>query len=497
MPETIRALLVILVVGGSALALFQRLRPEFISLHEYKEWKVLWSAPLLAAFLSHNYWIFVFLLILIIKTLVKGDAASKFSTYMWMLFILPMLNRDIPGFAGINLIFELSYPRILSLTILLPLFISHFSAPRHGSLTHGDKLITSFLLVSFLISLRAPSLTSILRQNFYLFTDVFLPYFVACRSLKEFVDFKRVAFVVLIVGSIIASLAVFESIKHWHLFGSLHHALGTLDKVGSNQHREGLYRTVVSFSSPIVLGYLLTLSLGMYFAIQSSLRSKKIIIILVTLHLVGLISTVSRGPWVGGLVLFLIYITLTSSIINALKTYMLGGGVMLFFVLFSERGEKLYNLLPFVGSSSEKTVGYRQELFEKGWVVIKRNPFLGSDNYLQTPEMLSMIQGEGIIDIVNSYLRIALNSGLVGLFIFLSIFILLITHLYKTVVRLKLLDKEMYCFGVALMALMVSILVMIATVSSVDRISHVYWLMAGIISAFISLARKRSLKCVT
>lgn len=42
---------------------------------------------------------------------------------------------------------------------------------------------------------------------------------------------------------------------------------------------------------------------------------------------------------------------------------------------------------------------------DNSWIVIQRNPLFGSFDFRNTPEMQSMIQGEGIIDIVNTYIN--------------------------------------------------------------------------------------------
>ena len=54
--------------------------------------------------------------------------------------------------------------------------------------------------------------------------------------------------------------------------------------------------------------------------------------------------------------------------------------------------------------------------------VIARHPWLGSVTFLETPEMIAMTQGQGIIDTVNTYLRVALEKGIVGVGLFIGFF---------------------------------------------------------------------------
>lgn len=99
-----------------------------------------------------------------------------------------------------------------------------------------------------------------------------------------------------------------------------------------------------------------------------------------------------------------------------------------------------------------------------------------------------MIQGEHIIDIVNTYLKVALDSGLVGLAFFLSFFTTILIGLWRVlkfkVVRELGLDTSVR----ASIATLAAILVTIATVSSVDFIPYVYWSFAGLCVALIRIA---------
>jgi len=128
---------------------------------------------------------------------------------------------------------------------------------------------------------------------------------------------------------------------------------------------------------------------------------------------------------------------------------------------------------------------------EQSWIVIQRNPLLGSADYLETPEMESMRQGAGIIDVVNTYLQIALQSGLVGLGIFLLIFSIPLLRLYKMNSTLKNNDsfKHLVVQNRALISTLLGIMVIIFTVSGVGITQIYYWSILGLACAFLKLAR--------
>jgi O-antigen ligase len=157
-------------------------------------------------------------------------------------------------------------------------------------------------------------------------------------------------------------------------------------------------------------------------------------------------------------------------------------------VLLMPAGQKLINMLPFIGSAEGETVVYRQRLFENALIVIERNPWIGSVDYLSTPEMQAMVQGEGIVDTVNSYLEIALKSGMVGLSLFLGLFMAVLLGLWRVTKYDAYRKLGLGNCARALAATLLGILVTIGTVSSVEFLPYVYWSFAGLCVAFVRIA---------
>jgi O-antigen ligase len=58
-------------------------------------------------------------------------------------------------------------------------------------------------------------------------------------------------------------------------------------------------------------------------------------------------------------------------------------------------GQKVLDLLPFIGTVEAENITYRQQLIDNAMIVIQRNPWLGSFDYRSTPEMQSLTQGQG------------------------------------------------------------------------------------------------------
>lgn len=485
MPETIKSLIIILAVGSLILHIHRANLPKLISSSEFRQWRFLWIASSSAAFLSNNYWLFILILVSIFKLRIKGDKTSQLLNYIWLLPLLPILSKDIPGFGSIRFLFELSYPRLLALIILLPIFITQSNKKIAFFRLPGDKILALYLLVNILITTRNGDLTNILRSNFYLFIDIFLPYYAASRAFQKFYDFKKFAFVIFTSASILAIIALFETFKGWHLYTSLSYSLDINHRFSDYLFRDGLLRATGPFSSSIVLGYVLTIGLGMGLAISSSFQKKKWLLLTFLFYGLALLATASRGPWIGAFLLYIIFVFLNH---NKAKLIHQGALATIIFspvIFFTSYGQKIIQMLPFIGESNEGSISYRQELFEKSWIVIQRQPLLGSNTYLETPEMQSMIQGQGIIDIVNSYLRIGLDSGLIGLGLFILFFFGLLFRLYLAQRKISREKPEIHQFAIALLATMFSTLLIIATVSSIDIVGQLYWFLAGIVSSYL------------
>jgi O-antigen ligase len=136
--------------------------------------------------------------------------------------------------------------------------------------------------------------------------------------------------------------------------------------------------------------------------------------------------------------------------------------------------------LPFVGTVDEGSVTYRQRLFEVSMLVFWQSPLFGSFDYINNPLMEEMRQGQGIIDIVNSYLAVSLAHGVVGLVLFVGPFLTVLVACWRTHRRTGHLDPGSEAVGRAVLACMIGILVTIATVSSISVVPTIYWMVLGL-----------------
>lgn len=250
-------------------------------------------------------------------------------------------------------------------------------------------------------------------------------------------------------------------------------------------------RASALFSSPIVLGYVMILTAGLLFYLKPLTRSKSLTNLALLGIFVCLMATKARGPWIGFIIMCLAYLwTEKGGMIKILGLSLLT--MLLIPILnLTTIGSKYIDMLPIIGSTRSDTIDYRTRLIENAWIVFQRNPIFGSTNYLETTEMESMRQGQGIIDLVNTFIQIALPYGVAGLLLFSAIFISLLKECYWTINHLPKDELDLIRMGRALFAILAGVLFTIATVSSIDYVPVLYWVLTGITAAYIHIAKAK------
>jgi O-antigen ligase len=491
MPEHLRALIVILAFATTIFAFTHRPALSITEAGNITRRRNLWFALTLSAFFSHNFWVYTLIAIPLLIHANRHETNSP-SLFFFILFALPAAPINIPGMGLVNFLFDLSHARILALFILLPAFFSLRKVGDNPSFgrTGPDKALTFYLLLTVILSLRDTSLTDTLRQAFYLFIDIFLPYIVISRSLKNLQAFRDALLSLVLAIMVLAPIAVFESSRHWLLYQSLVGTLELREGAQSYLERNGMLRAIASAGQAIPLGYLMVVGIGFYLFLQRSIQRNSIRRLGMVLLAAGLIAPLSRGPWVGAAVLLVVFIATGRYAARRLISLALAAMLVLPLVSMLPGGEKVINLLPFIGSTEKSNIDYREKLITNSVTVIKRNPWFGSINYLDTPEMQSLRQGQNIIDIVNTYISVALEKGFVGLGLFVSFFFLTLLGIYRAMSSIPDRDSEEHLLGRVLLATLLAILIIIFTVSSITVIPIVYWSVAGLGVAYAQMIRK-------
>ena len=488
MPENIRALIVIMALAVPAFYIGRQIASSISTDREFRVWRNIWFAVTLGAFLSGNFFVYALILV-IVCVYARSVGAASVCLYFILLFAVPSGNISIGGFGIINQLFDMNNPRLLAIVLLLPILLTTrgFNRRQMGVCAMPDWLVIGYVLLQTALAYRASNatVTNEMRIGVLFILDVLIPYFAFSRTVTSLADARKVfgAFIIAVLP--LSLIAVFEWVKHWHLYYWLNNNWGI--EMISYLERADMLRASASAVDSITLGFVIMVAIGCMLGIWQTMRSSQIKGIISVIFAAGLIATLARGPWVGAAALVLVYFAIGPNPIANLGKVALMGALGLALLLVTPIGTRLIDVLPFVGSD-EGSVVYRQELFNSSLVVIERNPLFGSPDYRMEPEMVALTTGQHIIDFVNTYVEIALKSGLVALSLFFGFFAAILLRLRRVLKFRHVRDSNFNTCIRGSIAILVAMLVTIATVSSIDFIPYVYWSFAGLSVALVRIA---------
>jgi hypothetical protein len=492
MPTYLKALIVILALASVVLTFAKApVCASFSATVDFIRRRNAWLAITAIAFLAHNFWIYAFAVGGVLYAVAARDR-NKLALYFFLLFAVTDFTEYVSGLGLVNYLVQIGYLRLLALAILLPAFLYLRKQPdteRFGA-SMPDKLIAAYIAIQFALTLAASTATNSIRVGVvYPFLDIFLPYYVASRALKNIGEFRDALMSFAVAVLILSAIGTFEAARHWLLYAGLSDALNISAVTIHAKRGEGVLRAMATTQQPIVLGYLVAIAIAFWLYFRKSMLNRTAWNLGLVLLAVGLVAPLSRGPWVGvAAMLFVMILTGPAAGKNLVKLALFGA-VSVGLLLASPLSEKIIALLP---DSSDPTVIYRQQLLNVSLDLIWDNPFFGSFDYINSEAMEEMRQGQGIIDIVNTYVAVGLGSGLVGLSLFAGFFMAVIGRLFRTIRNLRNPGDETYQLGQVLLAVLLGIIVMIGTVSSISFIPVVYWALAGVGVAYTRMVLRQT-----
>jgi hypothetical protein len=274
-------------------------------------------------------------------------------------------------------------------------------------------------------------------------------------------------------------LAMFETMKHWLLYTGIGSYWGSPIPFAWLFRNDSL-RAQVSAGHSITLGETLVVGFGFWLYLGSQVRSKLWRVVVPGSLWVGMLVTFARAPWVVGVVIFLVY-----GLFNPRgKTILLRGFVLMAIVagvlLVSPFGERVIAILPFVGTHAQESVTYRELFATRAWQEIQLHPIIGNPLVLKKLEDLR--QGQGIIDLVNTYAAVGMFYGIVGLSAFLGPFLIALWSVFGRVKQSADDDPDASMLGLSLFACTVGMLVEAGTVPMWQNI--LLYLLLGILVGY-------------
>lgn len=466
----------------------------------YARWALAWLSLTAVAFLVPDFSAVIFVIILLSAWSNRDRIQGPLAHYCMILPAYPAsITYEVPGLLpGIKQFITLNYTRVLSLILLLPCAYRMWMS-RHDSRelfkNKIDPLVCLYVMYLSSIGFRDYTITGAVRNAIHVFLDIGIPYFVLSRGLRCLDDFKRVFLGILYSAVLLGTVGVFESGKSWLLYR--HMAVSESSFNSSYLVRAGLIRIEGPFYQPIPFGFFLVLGLASLIFLARYAWDKKTFLLAAGL-IIGItgVLTVTRMTWTGMGLIAVLWGTVENPhrrlkfIAVALVAGVLVIPVLATLPIFHE----FVDQLPFIGSSEQVSVSYRELLLEQAVEVIKETPFFGNPDWMNHPKLEKLYQHRVLglfIDIVNSYLQIALPLGLVGAGLFLGVQISAAFAVWIGIrgARLRR-DEDWTHLGRILFACNLTIIFMLTTTSSISSIPNYTWLILALCSAYATISSK-------
>jgi O-antigen ligase len=495
MREHIVALCYILLISGVCFALmFRPMTARLMTVTDFKRRAGLWLAVTVITFLAHSFWVALLATALLIA-IVSRRESNPMALYAVLLFAVPQYSMQVPALGLVNYLVDIDHPRMLALVILLPaaLLVAQQRRAPNPALAIADTLFVTFFLYVLVLHATADSITLLMRRVLYLLLDHWLPYYVLTRAVTDRRRFYDVLASLSMALVVLATIGVFENVRSWLVYESLRVPLGVpLAEFGAYLLRvaeDGAYlRAYATMGHAIAFGYFVAMALIFQIALLPYYGRRPWALALLAVLGAGLLASVSRGPWLG----FAVAMALGLSFGPGAKrrvAWMLGLlPLAVAALLLLPQGQKFLDLLPFIGTVEAANVSYRTQLLDRAMIVFWQNPIFGSLGYIDNPVLEEMRQGQGIIDIVNSYVGVGLAYGGVGLLLFVAVAGWALWSCLAARHRLARKDPSAELAGRAVATALVASLLIIVTASFAFHIPIGHWLLVSLCVSYAAWA---------
>jgi hypothetical protein len=456
-----------------------------------------------ASFLSFRPQLFLltcFGAALVAQHLLGGDIRAKLTAFWMAVILFPPISLAVTGVAGLNYLIDLDHLRIAEIALLLPAAVQILFSKREArkSIWWLDAAVVSYPLLCIIVQFPHVTFTASIRSFVEMCLDVVLPYYVVTRGLRNWEDLNFVLKRFLLACVFSASVALLEAVLRRNIYAELQWVYGVKWSLTHTLMRGGFLRVESMAPNPVMLAIQIGITIGLWFAMTAQGLTRTRTWTVLTLLTLALLCTWSRGPLLGTMVFGLGMLCLTKlgpRVFGVLLVAAIAGGIA---AKMAGLDETAIALLKEVLSNSKEdalTIDYRSRLLDTSLELIKQSPWMGVPNY--ATYMQDLVQGEGIIDMVNTYVGVALNAGVVGLAMFLSPVILMTIALLRRLgAGHEHLGRPQAAFLRACIALMVGSLVTIFTTSIFERVPLLMLLLVAAPGAMIGFdpAMTRSTK---
>jgi len=442
MIYSLKLLCALFVFAGIGAYAFRRAFAELMSADDYRRAWTGIAVATCAVFLA-KFPLLLSAATVLIAVVMAGNMRSgvvgNLSVYALLLFVFPPIEYSLGGLGDIGYVTSFSHFRVLTLALLVvPAFTLMFGRGerKRGGFFWVDLAIVSYQVLRLILLSPSSTTTTLLRTALMSFLDVLIPYYVVTRGIRTLAELRFILAHLAIGLAFVACAGVLEIALQRNIYTALQEFYGVTWQLTYVLFRGGLVRIQATAEVPINMGVMMTFALGLWLWLRGAQwRQRPVFLVFATL-VVALAATWSRGPWLAAAVMCILIFALwrmPPALFRIVLLVLVAVGVAIE-VTGADAG-----IVAFLGAifGSDKaelsTINYRRELLSMSLALIKQSPWFGVPNYAY--QLQALRQGEGIIDLVNSYVGIMLDSGIPGLAVYLAPFAIVVHRLLKAIRR--------------------------------------------------------------
>ena len=401
----------------------------------------------------------------------QGKVRGRVVAYALLVTVLGPMFLDLRNVGPIQYLLQLTPYRLIAIVLLGPeamhLLGRKHRAPTPGWLRTADLATYGFAAFWIARLYGGFSMSIIGRAVMELALDTLLPYFVMSRACSDASLRRRVLSVVLLGACFQGVVGMAETASKHYFFAQLQWLYQSTWFQAVNLMRGSFLRAEGAFLGPLALGVLEMFALALWVLLRP-VEARKSYAVVGLACAGGLIATFGRGPWLCGALVFVGLAPLKRWGGTRFLAMAVVAGIGLGAFIASGAGEELIAMVGHIGGGGEDgdfNVRYRHELLDTSLALLRQSPVIGVPNFTQYMENLR--QGEGIIDLVNTYLIVALNVGLLGLALWLVPFGIV---LFRLAARQRAGDPVLGRESAAWLMLAIATMAVVFTVSPVSVI---------------------------
>jgi hypothetical protein len=367
---------------------------------------VSWKTNFLVGLIVIQQTLFV-VLIFGAMALSRRQAGSALGVVILSMMLWPEYLRIPLGIA------EMSAPRIIGLVLL----VQSFSKGIHRNIRfqNVDVLVLCIWGWTIFATIVAGSEKSQITQMIGRGLDTVLMYFLARVLIRGPRDVRDLFFWLAMTAIVMGVVGGIESVSSRSPYSSMtdYRVWQSIEK--EDEYRLGFLRAKASTSTHIYFGMAMTVILGMLWACSGFTRSRLIFRVGITAALVGVLSSMSSGPWMGCILVFVLYGFAARVSWIRPATY----GILLLALLMELISNRhFYNLIDYLALDPH-TAWYRTRLLEVAFSNWRDFWIIGvGSNWPQ--HWADLVDGRDHIDVVNNFLIVALYGGIPATLMYVS-----------------------------------------------------------------------------